>query len=53
VVVSSPLVASYDKLVGMAMDRCGWSVRDFRALRLIVPYPPMHASFVMKFLLPA
>lgn len=52
VVVSSPLVASYDKLVGMAMDRCGWNLRDFRAIRLLVPYPPMHASFVLKFLLP-
>lgn len=50
--ITSPLVPRYDELVEMALQRGGWTLRQFRAMRLAVAYPPMHSSIALRFALP-
>lgn len=48
----SELVPRYDELLARAFARGNWDPRDFRALRLVVQYPPMHSTVIMRFALP-
>lgn len=51
-VMSSSLIPRYGELVSRVFERAAWDARDFRALRLVVKYPPMHSSVVMRCELP-
>ncbi len=51
--VSTPLVDGYDRLVERVLGGLGGNLRDFRAFRLTVAYPPMHATVKLRFPLPA
>jgi hypothetical protein len=50
--VSTPLVDGYDRLVERVVEGMGRNARDFRAFRLTVAYPPMHAMVKLRFPLP-
>jgi hypothetical protein len=45
-------VPEYEDVMRYAFERLRLSQRDFRVLRLLVKYPPMHATVVMRFKLP-
>ncbi|MGD9690097.1 MAG: hypothetical protein AB7K52_10630 [Phycisphaerales bacterium] len=47
-----PQVPEYEEVMRFTLDRLGWSAREFRVLRLLVKYPPIHSSAVMRFRLP-
>lgn len=50
--LGTPLIPRYDDLVATVFARGGWNLREFRALRLTIKYPPMHSVAVMRNLLP-
>jgi len=50
--LGTPLVPRYDELTAMVFRRGGWNPRDFRALRIEIKYPPMHAVTVLRGELP-
>jgi hypothetical protein len=50
--VSTPLVDRYAELVDTAVARGGWSLADFRLLRLRYEFPPMHATMSIRYPLP-
>ncbi|MFI4871008.1 MAG: hypothetical protein ACIARQ_04285 [Phycisphaerales bacterium JB061] len=39
-------------MVRKVMDNAGWNPGDFRCLRLIMLYPPMPSTVVMRYPLP-
>jgi hypothetical protein len=47
-----PLVPRYTDMVRKVMDNAGWNPGDFRCLRLIMLYPPMPSTVVMRYPLP-
>ncbi|MCA9288694.1 MAG: hypothetical protein KDA05_08935 [Phycisphaerales bacterium] len=47
--LGSALIPRYEAIVQRAMDRCGWSVGEFRVYRLQMQYPPMHSVVRMRF----
>lgn len=49
--VGSTLVPGYERVIERAMQRGGWSLRDFRVWRLVMQYPPMHAAVRVQFAL--
>lgn len=51
-VMGTSLIPRYDELIAYAMKQLGWDMRDFRALRLTIKYPPMHASAMLRAELP-
>jgi len=51
--LDTPLVPRYAELVSTIFERGGWTLREFRALRLTVKFPPMHSVAVMRNSLPA
>ncbi|QYK47521.1 MAG: hypothetical protein KF838_12105 [Phycisphaeraceae bacterium] len=51
-VVGTSLIPRYDEMVAYTMERAGWDMRDFRAIRLAIKYPPMHSSAVLRAELP-
>ncbi len=50
--IHTSIVPQYERVVDYTMNRLGWSLRDFKVYRLILRYPPMHSSAVMRFMLP-
>ncbi|MDZ4829573.1 MAG: hypothetical protein SGJ09_05160 [Phycisphaerae bacterium] len=50
--VATPLVPGYEKLVATAFERAGWNPRDFFASRLVLEYPPMPSTVVLRYELP-
>lgn len=51
-VVGTSLIPRYDEMVAYTMERAGWDIREFRAIRLTIKYPPMHSSAVLRAELP-
>jgi hypothetical protein len=51
--LSTPLVPAMARIVDRVHKRMGWNPREFRALRLQLPYPPVGSSVVMRWPLPA
>jgi hypothetical protein len=51
-VLQTPLTDRYDEIISSVMGRAGWDLRDFNAVRLVVPYPPMHTMTVLRCPLP-
>jgi hypothetical protein len=47
-IFGTQLIPRYDELVAMILSRGGWNIREFRALRLTIKYPPMHAVAVLR-----
>ncbi|MEZ6235864.1 MAG: hypothetical protein R3B68_16915 [Phycisphaerales bacterium] len=47
--IGSALVPRYEAIVQRTMDRCGWSLGEFRVYRLQLQYPPMHSVVRMRF----
>jgi hypothetical protein len=52
-VCATPLVPRYHELVERAFKRAGWSARDFGGYRLVMKYPPLPSTVVLRFNLPA
>ncbi|GAB5496230.1 MAG: hypothetical protein Phyf2KO_13100 [Phycisphaerales bacterium] len=50
--VATPLVPRYSELIRKVQDRVGWNPSDFRCLRLIMMYPPMPSTVVLRYELP-
>lgn len=50
--VATPLVDRYPELVDRAIGRGGWSLADFRLLRLRYEFPPMNATMSIRYPLP-
>lgn len=50
--LSSALVNGYDDIMAYVMQRLDRSMREFRALRLLVRYPLMHSNVMVRFPLP-
>jgi hypothetical protein len=48
----SPVVPRYDELLTRVFARGNWDRREFRAFRLLVQYPPMHSTVIVRFELP-
>jgi hypothetical protein len=51
--MTSPLVPAYRGMIESVMERQGHQLRDFRALRLLIKYPPMHSTVLLRSDLPA
>jgi len=51
-VLTSALWDRHDELMTYVFSRVGWSARDFRAHRLLVHYPPMQSTVIVRFPLP-
>lgn len=51
-VLQTPLTDRYEEIIASVMERAGWDLRDFNAVRLVVPYPPMHTMTVLRCPLP-
>ncbi|USN99870.1 MAG: hypothetical protein H6810_04185 [Phycisphaeraceae bacterium] len=47
--VATPLVANYPEIVAAVESRCGWDHADFHVLRLVMDYPPMPSTTVLRF----
>jgi hypothetical protein len=50
--LDTPLIPRYTDLVATVFERGGWNLKQFRALRLTIKYPPMHSVAVMRNVLP-
>ncbi|MFO0874369.1 MAG: hypothetical protein U0575_10395 [Phycisphaerales bacterium] len=50
--VATPLLPRYEQLVATAFARAGWNAEDFVVRRLVVPYPPMPSTVVLRYELP-
>lgn len=50
--VSTPLVPRYAELVRTVQASAGWNPKDFRCLRLMMTYPPMPSTVLMRYELP-
>ena len=50
--LATPLVPRYAEMVRKVMDNMGWNPGEFRCLRLIMLYPPMPSTVVMRYPLP-
>lgn len=50
---NTPLVPRYPELFELACRKGGWRPDDFVGARLVLPYPPMPATVVLRFPLPA
>ncbi len=50
--LDTPLIARYPELVATIFERGGWNIKQFRVLRLMIKYPPMHSVAVMRTELP-
>jgi hypothetical protein len=46
--LGTTLIPRYEGLTAMLFERMGHPARDFRALRLTMKYPPMHAVTVLR-----
>ena len=51
-VLSSGLMERHDDLMAYVFERLNWAPGDFRACRLLVRYPPMHTTVLLRFPLP-
>lgn len=51
--VATPLVPRYTELVHLVMERLGYSPREFRGWRLLIPWPPMTSTAVLRWPLEA
>lgn len=50
-VMATPLVPRYEEMIDRVMRRAGWNRSEFAAIRLTVPYPPMHSTVMLRFVL--
>lgn len=50
--LGTALIPKYEALTALVFRRGGWDPLDFRAFRLTVKYPPMHAVTVLRSELP-
>jgi hypothetical protein len=51
--LSTPLVPALTRIAEFVYKRMGWNSREFQAVRLQLPYPPVSSSVVMRWSLPA
>lgn len=51
-ILGTSAIPRYDELTSFVFARGGWNPREFRALRLTIPYQPMHSVAVMRTELP-
>jgi hypothetical protein len=51
-VCATPLVARYEGMIDRAFVGAGWSPRDFEGFRLVMKYPPLPSTVVLRFQLP-
>lgn len=47
-ILGTPLIPRYEDMTSMLFERMGRPAREFRALRLTIKYPPMHAVTVLR-----
>ncbi len=47
--LATPLVADYPEIVRAIEARAGWDHADFHCLRLVMEYPPMPSTVVMRY----
>ncbi len=50
--IHSTVMGNYERLMAYTFERLGWAQREFRVFRLMLRYPPMHSTAVMRFTLP-
>lgn len=50
--LGTPQIPRYEELLARVFERGGWNMRDFRAIRLTIDYPPMHSVAVLRSELP-
>ncbi|MFO0826906.1 MAG: hypothetical protein U0572_02060 [Phycisphaerales bacterium] len=50
--VATPLVPRYERLVATVFERAKWNPRDFTAVRLVLAFPPMPSTVVLRYQLP-
>jgi hypothetical protein len=50
--LSTPLVPAIGRIAEYVYKRMGWDPKEFRGLRLQVPYPPLGSTVVMRWPLP-
>jgi len=50
--VNTALVPKYPQIVQRVYDRMGWKGEDFRAIRLLMEYPPLGSNVILRFALP-
>jgi hypothetical protein len=50
--LATPLVPTITRIAERVYSRMGWDPKEFRGLRLHVPYPPMLSQVVMRWPLP-
>jgi hypothetical protein len=51
--MATPLVPAITRIADHVYKRMGWNAREFRGLRLQLPYPPLSSAVVMRWPLPA
>ena len=47
--VATPLVNDYTDIIALTFERAGWTPQEFHCLRLVVEYPPVPSTVVMRF----
>ncbi len=50
--VATPLIPSYDEIIARTFQRARWDPLDFVARRLVLSYPPMPSTVVLRHRLP-
>lgn len=50
--VNTPLAPNYPRLIGQVYERMNWDPKRFRGVRLILEYPPLGSSVIVRFPLP-
>lgn len=50
--VNTPAIPNYAKLVGKVHERCGWDPSQFRGMRMVMEYPPLGSTVILRFPLP-
>ncbi len=50
--LATPLVPRYSEMVRTVQERAGWNPSEFRCLRLVMMYPPMPSTAVLRYELP-
>ncbi len=51
-IIATPQIPRYPQMVQAVCDRLDWSVKDFRAYRLMMKYPPIPTVLVLRYPLP-
>ncbi len=49
---ATPITPRYEEIVNTVLDRAGWQLDDFCCLRLVMDYPPMPSTTMLRYSLP-